>query len=855
MAYPAGAVQITGTIGTTSVLDTYATHQDYLGYGGLRAVADTAARDNITTTRRSFGMVVTTQDGSGSFILANVAMGGADNVLSNNANWIAYAPGGAGGLTVTSLTYTALQALISSAGLVQGSYYLINDYETIYDQPDYTAPLVASTTPATFTSTAEPLIVQAATVSSINSRAISTLYPDHVIEYDVNFTATEINGSPAKGRITLRIDERNNKTNYDSVAVLFKRYESSPGSGVYSIYWDNGNSSSNFKTFDDQSYNVTIGDFFTPYNATVVSPFILSNNVFFVQSYDIQTGNNFYNNTFVTQCSETIFGNENTFNLFNGICDKNRIGDAFQKNVIGDIFTNNVILSGCIDNVIGSGCISNQIGGFFTNNSIGINFKDNVIGVYFDSNGILSGFGNNFIGDYFNLNTVDANFQQNKIGLAFNNNIVGANFVSNVVLDNCGNNTFGLAASLNNLGYGFASNTLGNGFTDNNIGSGCASNVITTYFGYNDIGDYFLSNNIQTDFQSNVIGNNFFTNIIGESFKSNRIGNDFDYNTIGNNFGWNISGTPKDDGNDIGDMFQFNFIGNNFCSNVIGNDFTGNQINSSVRISYSGLSGTFSVGQTITNGTFIAYVVSDTGTYMNVRNMTGIFAAGQIIDNTPSGGTASATITSIVGSVVSDGDFNFNRIGAQFIGNYFGLNTLSNTFGKQVQNNTLDANTLSNTIGDYSNSNTIARNFQYNNIGAAFSSNSILLGFNNNRILNDFSSNIISFDFQQNSIGNGFSANEISNTFERNFITNAFSGNSIGRSFNNNNICDSFNSNTIGNFFQNNIFQTPTSLSYTAATFVYGAYNCIIFSNAGGTPTLSYYDATNTLIVIVTPNL
>jgi hypothetical protein len=93
MAYPSGAVQVTGFIGTTSVLDTYATHLDFLGFGGLRAVADTTARDTITTQRRTFGMIAVCQDGSGSYILSNVAMGGTDNVLSNNANWLPYTTG------------------------------------------------------------------------------------------------------------------------------------------------------------------------------------------------------------------------------------------------------------------------------------------------------------------------------------------------------------------------------------------------------------------------------------------------------------------------------------------------------------------------------------------------------------------------------------------------------------------------------------------------------------------------------------------------------------------------------------------------------------------------------------------
>jgi len=121
MAYPIGAVVVTGTIGTTSVLDTYATHQDYLGFGGLRAVADTTARDAITTARRTFGMVVTTQDGSGSYILANLAMGGTDGVLSNNANWIPYAAGG-----VVSYT-NANPTTVAVGGYAIGSTFTAQD--------------------------------------------------------------------------------------------------------------------------------------------------------------------------------------------------------------------------------------------------------------------------------------------------------------------------------------------------------------------------------------------------------------------------------------------------------------------------------------------------------------------------------------------------------------------------------------------------------------------------------------------------------------------------------------------------------------------------------------------------------
>lgn len=121
MAYPSGAIQLTGFIGTTSVLDTYATHLDFLGFGGLRAVADATERDAITTQRRTFGMIAVLQDGGGSYILSNVAMGGTDNVVSNNANWLPYTTGS--GVSYTNANPTT----IAVGGYALGSTFTAQD--------------------------------------------------------------------------------------------------------------------------------------------------------------------------------------------------------------------------------------------------------------------------------------------------------------------------------------------------------------------------------------------------------------------------------------------------------------------------------------------------------------------------------------------------------------------------------------------------------------------------------------------------------------------------------------------------------------------------------------------------------
>ena len=104
MAYPLGSVQVTGNIGTTDVADTYATHLDSLGSGGLRAVADLTARDAITTDRRVFGMVAILQSDGSSYILSNLAMGGTDNDITNNDNWLPYGTGVGGNLWTLDTT-------------------------------------------------------------------------------------------------------------------------------------------------------------------------------------------------------------------------------------------------------------------------------------------------------------------------------------------------------------------------------------------------------------------------------------------------------------------------------------------------------------------------------------------------------------------------------------------------------------------------------------------------------------------------------------------------------------------------------------------------------------------------------
>jgi hypothetical protein len=98
MPFPSGSVGLTSNIGTSGQSDTFPTHVDYLGLGGHRTVATIAERNAITEARRSFGMLVTvnndaTQANNKTYMLANVKLGGLDNVITNNNNWKEFTTG------------------------------------------------------------------------------------------------------------------------------------------------------------------------------------------------------------------------------------------------------------------------------------------------------------------------------------------------------------------------------------------------------------------------------------------------------------------------------------------------------------------------------------------------------------------------------------------------------------------------------------------------------------------------------------------------------------------------------------------------------------------------------------------
>ena len=338
------------------------------------------------------------------------------------------------------ILYSDLYDALIAGTLHAGKYYNITDYQTVYDQPDFDNTGIAKIEADLISKTGaiEPLMVLATSSNTLSPQAWSSTYPEDFITYDIHHTATEIKGTPCKGRIALRIDDEGNQTPYDSRGVQLKRYESSPASGIFNSYMDNGGAYlDNIPTFGPECENIRL----SPHHSDMGEPigsddsvFLVSNNVFGISCESIVTGGDFYNNTFGDLVFGVTFGHWCRGNLFGASFYDNHILNNFSGNVIGDSFNNNMI---------------------------GNNFSYNVIGNSFMQNDIDSGFVTNTIGDGFFNNTTGNDFARNTIGTAFAGNHINDSFQDNPSIgDNFSSNT---------IGHAFMANTIDNGFQYNEI--------------------------------------------------------------------------------------------------------------------------------------------------------------------------------------------------------------------------------------------------------------------------------------------------------------------------------------------------------------------------------------------------
>lgn len=624
-------------------------------------------------------------------------------------------------ITLVSLTYDSFITTIMNNDLTKGAYYEINDYETCYDQPDFDIYSNAVTSGNYKTSgSIDPIIVFATGTGAISDQAFQVEYPKDKIRYDWTYATTEVTGGSAKGRITERIDEYGNRTDYDHRTIVFKRYQNyakdvdrkyvgtvnlldGTVTGTDTLFTQElgtnnviiiDNTEYRITAIADDTnmtvtgltYNNTNGAFY--YNVETLSVGYKRNNLddpstSFTEYYTFQFEDETYFNNYIGDFANLRNWSQKTFLLANNVflagncldnklgdnCYNNTIDDDFTGNVIGENFYNNTANDDFHDNIIGNDFYGNTITANFNNNTIGYSFRENIIinsdfyrnhiGNEFYSNNIVNNdydFQNNTISNGFNDNVIKQDFIKNHIGVGFNNNVIEIEFEGNVFGAGANDNNFTL--NLNNNGY-FNDNIIGNYFGENNLIGEFRENRINHNFEFNTIIGH---DNNSVDFQKNEIGSYFGYNTIKAHFVGNKIGNDFTNNNIGT------------DQNSYGN-FENNAIGNNAQNNTIDGAFYDN---------------------TILNG----FQSNDT---------TGTFYYNQIghwfNDNT--------VLEEFAHNKIGNGFYNNN------IGEYFGYGygtIRGNVIADNFRDNTIRDHFYDNVISNGFENNTTPANFQFNDV-------------------------------------------------------------------------------------------------------------------------------------------
>ncbi len=649
--------------------------------------------------------------------------------------------------TLTSLTYAAFIELIMNNELTKGYFYEINDYETCYDQPDFSADGAAITTGNYKTSgEIEPIIVFATAAGQIATEAFQAAYPKDKIKYDWTFGVTEVTGNPAKGRIIERIDEFNNRTDYDHRNILFKRYTMYYPTQelVGTLNINNGTVTGTDTTFTSlyTGQRIYIHDSGLDYMITAIADD--TNMTVTGITYNNSNGSRFSTTDSITGYKRSNTGDPSefteyrTFDFENGDCINNYIGNYANLRNWDD---NNFYLANNVFIADGHDIINNTIGDNSCNNTFDDDIDGNIIGSGFSNNTSNDDFDDNRIGQDFRGNIITANFYRNQIDYNFNNNII-----------TCDSD--------------FDDNHIGNNFNNNRIDcDDFYRNQIGNEFNYNKIigdSDDFQNNVIGNQFNNNTISREFIKNIIGNGFNDNEILVEFTDNIIGNGFNNNnILRDTNGDGyfnkNEISHYFNNNDITAQFVNNKIGSDFYSNTIQNA----YAG-----------TNYVeFTDNIIEYSFTNNNI-----------------------------------DVPFNNNRIGLQFSSNTISYDTNTNGY---FQNNVIGNTSQNNMInGDFEH-NQIANGFIGNNTNGKFANNEIGNAFESNDTQDEFNYNRIGHNFYNNNIGEYFGYGYT--TIRGNVIGNRFENNTTREHFYDNNICDGFTNNTTPVDFQYNEIKYPIS--------------------------------------------
>jgi len=814
-----------------------------------------------------------------------------------------------GGGSYESLTYMELKDMVTGGTLTPGGYYLINDYQTCYDQPDFDYNGNTITTPETYhVSDVEQLLVFATSSESLSPTAYSLVYPNDKITYDYSFSFTEATTNPAKGRITERIDEYGNRTDYDHRSILFKRYRSyfSDGEITGRIISMNNGDVTGLNTFF--SGNLNVGDVIKIYSnspklyevVNIVSDTNMQVAGFNYDNFSDSVGyvcDLMYSNSSPESGSLYYFndvpsgegiddggndmydgGNYLNTNLFSSIpYTHSRMSDPPVNNTsqasFGDFVFDGSIMNGDSYFNTGSNYFTNLYPGLFVmvayDVAIDTFFIDGSLGA--DGSGVISDYSNTFSG-YTAYGKLVSGAQDPSV-----NHIMIVNTIDSGITHTYSLNTDNDSDTLSNLSgvtkIHYLLFALAGGVepTYNQINSVVESYLLT-------IDESNLNNtlsNLNSNYSaitSNLPANNFSYDSL--DYKQNNITGDtgfykeiptfnFNGNTILNNYVGNFANTKDWEGNTF--LLANNvFYDNDYINNIFGDSCFNNTF-------WDDCSNNI-VGSFFYNNYFDDdFDRNIIGTYFHDNYITSNFQYNNIGDNFYNNTIEIGSFyRNNVGNdfrenIMTNDDFQNNEIGNQFNNNFVYGQFYKNDIGNGYNNNNIYGEFYSNFITNGYNNNNIYCQFHENVIGEYFESNNIgdplSLGsfnfiknnigtsFTNNNILGTFSYNKIGNNFYSNTIGDGFGFGY--STSQGNNIGNYFYSNTIGEYFYNNVIADGFYSNIAADYFQlNNVKTSVSSVDFTPASHVYGTYNCEIFKRQDSNNRLSYYDGADVIQIV-----
>jgi hypothetical protein len=431
-----------------------------------------------------------------------------------------------------------------------GSYYLITDFQTIYDQPDYYCDGKLKNSVQVVSATTKPILVMATSKDRLSPDAYQIGdYSKDKIKYDISWYLTEFNHD-AKGRITETIDEWGNRTDYDHRDIKFRRYlEYLPDSNITTtgvikeydcvsgvVVGDATNFSIlvpgdiilidlssytlglrvdqvvdnlNMKVVVDGNYMSGVpGPFQTVSSYTVTPTDYSFNGQSYTFSVGYQTGQwNRYKEVYMGQADYNEYDSFYTFKDLNvGSCTNNIIGDfsnEYNSNTSPIILANNVFGVQCHNNNIGGGSVNNTTSNNFSLNTIK-RFIGNVITGNMLSNNIHSNFEDNYIHTVLWNNVNCHKFGNNNIYQMTGNKIECSGFSSNIINSFVYNNIIGGSFDFNNA-FDFSYNTIS--------GGGYISNTSINNFIYNTISveltnvDFTSSTLVYGNYNCNIFKN------------------------------------------------------------------------------------------------------------------------------------------------------------------------------------------------------------------------------------------------------------------------------------------------------------------------------------------------------------